>query len=63
MDEKLKNLSNQAETKQKKQADEHNKKIKSLQLRVRNGDLKFEFQFFPVWQVKSSGIRQSKMKK
>lgn len=36
MDEKLKNLSNQAETKQKKQAEEHNKKVKSLQLKVKD---------------------------
>lgn len=35
MDQKLKNLSNQAEIKHKKQADEHNKKIKSLQQKVR----------------------------
>jgi hypothetical protein len=36
MEEKLKNISNQAEAKHKKQADEHNKKIKSLQQRVMN---------------------------
>ncbi|XP_028399082.1 kinectin-like [Dendronephthya gigantea] len=35
MDEKLKNLSNQAEIKHKKQADEHNKKIKSLQQKIK----------------------------
>jgi polyhydroxyalkanoate synthesis regulator phasin len=36
MDEKIKNISNQAETKHKKQVDDHNKKIKSLQHRVRD---------------------------
>jgi polyhydroxyalkanoate synthesis regulator phasin len=36
MEQKMKNLSNQAETKHKKQVEEHNKKIKSLQQRVRN---------------------------
>jgi polyhydroxyalkanoate synthesis regulator phasin len=36
MDEKIKNVSNQAETKHKKQVDDHNKKIKSLQHRVRD---------------------------
>lgn len=34
MEEKLKNASNQAEAKHKKQADDHNKKIKSLQQKV-----------------------------
>lgn len=36
MDEKIKSMANQAESKHKKQADEHNKKIKSLQLRVKD---------------------------
>ena len=35
MEKELKSLSGKAETKQKKLADEHNKKIKSLQQKVR----------------------------